>query len=362
MTSPRIDSPKGSLADNDFDLPRELIAQEPPPGRGDSRLLVLDRQRGSLEHRRFGDLPALIRPGDLLVMNDTRVFPARLRIRRTTGARGELLLLEADPDSLRWKAIGRPGSALRPGQDLLLDGSTVTAHPLDREGELVHVEFRDSGGPLDHRQVLALCEQVGEVPLPPYIGRDRNDPRATDDPARYQTVFARRTGSAAAPTAGLHFTRKVLDDLERAGAELAHVTLHIGLGTFRPLTEATFEGSSLHRERVEVDAAALEAVASARRDGRRILAVGTTATRVLETLGDAIESPAPYRGHTDLFIKPGHVFSNVTALLTNFHLPRSSLLLLVSAFASRESVLRAYREAIRQKYRFFSYGDAMLIV
>lgn len=362
MDSSTVDNSAGSLADYDFDLPQAQIAQEPPAVRGESKLLVLDRRQGSLEHHVFGDLPDLILPGDLFVMNDTRVFPARLRTRRKTGARGELLLLEADPDTHHWRAIGRPASALRPGQDLLLDGSTVTARPLRREEDVVYVEFRDQGRPLDRRQVLALCEEAGEVPLPPYITRDRDDPRRARDRARYQTVFARHPGSAAAPTAGLHFTRKILDDLERAGAVLAHVTLHIGLGTFKPLTEATFEATTLYRERIEVSAEAQEAVAAAKREGRRVIAVGTTATRVLETLGDEIDPTSPYRAPTDLFIKPGHVFRNVTALITNFHLPRSSLLLLVSAFAGRETVLRAYGEAIRQNYRFYSYGDAMLIL
>lgn len=371
MNSPRLGAATVSLSDYDFDLPLERIAQEPPAVRGASRLLVLDRARGDLEHRAFGELADLVRPGDVFVFNDTRVFPARLRIRRTTGGRGELLLLERESGTRRWKAIGRPSRALEPGQELLVEGSMVTAHPLCREGDMVHVEFRNSSDPLDPDDVLELCERVGEVPLPPYIQRRREDPRFREDRSRYQTVFARRTGSAAAPTAGLHFTPEILAELGRAGATLTQVTLHIGLGTFKPLTEDGFNGTTLHRERIEVRADAMDVVAAARRDGRRIIAVGTTSARVLESLGDEIlgngtldnvRLRSACRGYTDLFIKPGHVFRNATALLTNFHLPRSSLLLLVSAFAGRETVLRAYREAIRQNYRFYSYGDAMLIL
>ncbi len=351
-----------SLADYDFELPRAQIAQEPLPRRGDSRLLVLDRRQRRSEHRHFPDLHAFVRSGDLLVLNETRVLPARLRIRRTTGAQGELLLLEADPETCRWSAIGRPGRALKAGQDLLIDGTTTTAHPVRRDGELVHVEFRDRGVPLSREEVLSLCERVGEAPVPPYIVREKGDPRLVTDRSRYQTVFARHPGSAAAPTAGLHFTQEILDDLEQRGVVLTHVTLHVGLGTFKPLTEAMFHETTLHQEQVDVSVRALEAISAARSEGRRIVAVGTTSMRVLESLGEEFDPTTHFRGHTELFIKPGYKFNNVGALLTNFHLPRSSLLLLVCAFAGRDTILHAYREAIREGYRFYSYGDAMLIV
>ena len=357
-----LDETAGSLADYDFDLPREQIAQAPPPERGDSRLLVLHRSEGRSEHRHFRDLGESLRCGDLLVLNETRVFPARLRMRRTSGAQGELLLLEADADTGRWSAIGHPGSALKAGQVLVVDGSAITAHPVGRDGELVHVEFRDRGVPLERDAVLNLCEHVGEVPLPPYIARERGDERFVTDRRRYQTVFARHPGSAAAPTAGLHFTRERLRDLRERGVALAHVTLHIGLGTFKPLTEATFGQTTLYREKVDVSTEALEAIHTARLEGRRILAVGTTSARVLESLGEEFDPKTPYRGSTDLFIKPGYAFKTVTGLLTNFHLPRSSLLLLVCALAGRDFVLRAYRDAVREGYRFYSYGDAMLVL
>jgi len=308
----------------DYELPQELIAQHPPERRDASRLLVHDRASGETRHRRFDELPAELAGGTLVVVNDTRVLPARLRLQRPGGGEAEVLLLERLGENGTWEGLARPSRKLRPGQKL---GPVELLEPL-------------GGG----RWRLRLeGEPAGEAPLPPYI----REPLA--DPERYQTVYARSEGSAAAPTAGLHFTPGLL-----AALDVERVTLHVGLDTFRPLAADTLEAHELHSERYEVEPAAWERIRSA----GRVLAVGTTTVRVLESLARG----APLTGRTDLFVTPGFEFHRVDALLTNFHLPRSTLLALVMAFAGVEQTRRLYRLAIDERYRFYSFGDAMLLL
>ena len=339
-------------SDFDYDLPQELIAQRAAP-RGASRLLVLDRATDRIDHRSVSELPAVLAPGDLLVLNDTRVLASRVFAVRPTGRRFELLLLRPDPGFSIWEALLRPSSRARAGERLELpDGGGVT--PVEPLGEGRWTVACDP--PLD----VARLDHVGEAPLPPYISRP--DGATPEDRARYQTVYAMRPGSAAAPTAGLHFTEELLDRIRAAGVETAFVTLHVGLGTFRPVTVERVAEHAMHAEWYEVPEATAAAVGAARSEGRRIVCVGTTVVRTLEgalVTGDSLRAGA---GWTDLFITPGFRFRAVGAMLTNFHLPRSTLLMLVSAFAGRERVLSAYREAIAERYRFFSYGDAMLIL
>ena len=336
----------------DFDLPPGLVAQEPLAARDASRLLVLDRVTGALAHRAFADLPDLLRPGDLLVANRSRVFPARLIGRRAGGGEAEVLLVRRlDADS--WSALVRPGRRLRPGAVIdVAPGFAVEvgepeAPPLRRVRLLLNGLDAD-----------AALERHGHVPLPPYIRR----PDSPADRDRYQTVFAREPGSVAAPTAGLHFTPSLLDRLERRGVERAELVLHVGPGTFRPVEVDDVREHRVDPEPFVVPAETAVAFDRARADGRRVVAVGTTATRALETALGPDGRLRAGAGETGLVIVPGFRFRAVDALLTNFHLPRSSLLLLVSAFAGRERVLSAYAEAVRERYRFYSYGDAMLVV
>jgi S-adenosylmethionine:tRNA ribosyltransferase-isomerase len=344
----------------DYELPEELIAQEPLPERSSSRLLVLDRAGGGLHHRMFADLPALLSPGDLLVTNRSRVLPARLLGRRPGGGEAEILLVRPREPDL-WDAMVRPGRRLRPG-------AAVEIAPdfhVRIEGD-TRAELDESTPPGPMRAVRLLTEgldprdaihRYGHVPLPPYIRR----PDRGDDRHRYQTVYAREPGSIAAPTAGLHFTRELLDRLEDRGVQRVELALHVGPGTFRPVEVDDVRQHRVEPERFSIPAEAAVAVNTARREGRRVVAVGTTTTRALESVV-GVEGTIPSGdGETDLVIVPGHRFGVVDALLTNFHLPRSSLLLLVSAFAGRKNVLAAYAEAVRLGYRFYSYGDAMLI-
>ncbi len=353
-----------NLAAYSFELPQESIAQQPAARRDGSRLLVLRRATGEIEHKTFDALPELFRPNDVLVVNDSRVFPARLRLRRLSGGRVELLLLEYLEERGCWRAIGRPGKSLQPGSTLMMTDET-TARVVDREADAVLVTFTRGSKALTREETFLLCEQLGEVPLPPYIQRQDDDSRAELDAERYQTVFAQSIGSAAAPTAGLHFSHELIAAIEARGVRVVPVTLHVGLGTFRPLTTETLRGSKLHEESFVLTRAAADCIHDARQQGGRIIAVGTTTCRVLETLGERFHTegyPPPYSGRTSLFIKPGHRFALVDALVTNFHLPRTSLLVLVSAMAGRQQVLAAYNTAIREGYRFYSYGDAMLVV
>ncbi|MBI4312646.1 MAG: tRNA preQ1(34) S-adenosylmethionine ribosyltransferase-isomerase QueA [Chloroflexi bacterium] len=339
-------------SDFDYSLPRESIAQTPVEPRDHARLLRLDRSTGALSHHHFYDLPSLLRKGDLLVLNDSRVLPARLYGRRAgTGGQVELLLLRRERPGV-WQCLGRPGRGLRVGAMVECDGG-LQARVVERGGDgLLWVELSDE----------ARVEQVGRMPLPPYIHAPLLDKE------RYQTVYAdrRKTGSAAAPTAGLHFTPELLERLAGAGVETAYVTLHVGLDTFRPVEEDDPREHKLHTEFWEMPGAAAEAVTRARAEGRRIVAVGTTTVRTLEQAALLAEQAGDGAlraggGWADLFILPGHRFRLVDALVTNFHLPRSSLLMLVSAFAGRERVLEAYQAAVEAGYRFYSFGDAMLV-
>jgi S-adenosylmethionine:tRNA ribosyltransferase-isomerase len=345
------------VSDFDYDLPPGRIAQEPAARRDGSRLLVLDRPSGHVDHRRFADLPDLLDPADLVVLNDTRVLPARLTGRKPTGGRVEILLLDridAAGGSSRWWCWLRASKTPGPGSRVDL-GHGLTARLEERDGDRWRVTLEDTDGDPDAR-----IELLGRPPLPPYIRRGPGDPRDSEDRRRYQTVYARRPGAVAAPTAGLHFSNETLERLESRGVRRAYVTLHVGLGTFQPVRVDEVENHPIHAEAYEVTQAAASAIAETRSRGGRIVAVGTTVTRVLEHRA-AISGVTPGSGRCDLFIYPGFAFRVVDVLLTNFHLPRSTLVMLVSAFAGRERILAAYREAIEREYRFYSYGDAMVI-
>jgi S-adenosylmethionine:tRNA ribosyltransferase-isomerase len=329
-----------------FDLPPELIAQEPPAVRGASRLLLLDGADGHTEDRQFAGLPDLLRPGDLLVFNDTRVIPARLFGHKASGGRVEVLV-ERLLDEFRVLAHVRASKSPKPGMRLELEG--VSAETLGRDGDLFELRFA--------LPVLDTLERHGHMPLPPYIAR----PDAAADRERYQTVYARRAGAVAAPTAGLHFDQGMLERLAAAGVESAFVTLHVGAGTFQPVRADDIRDHQMHAEWVEVDAAVCEAVARTRARGGRVVAVGTTAVRCLESAA-ADGTLRPFCGDTAIFIHPGYRFRAVDALITNFHLPESTLLMLVSAFAGYQATLAAYRHAVAERYRFFSYGDAMFVL
>ena len=339
----------------DYDLPARLIAQRPPPRRDGSRLLVLDRKAGTLEDRRFPDFLDYPSPGDVLVLNDTRVFPARLLGHKPTGAAAEVLLLNplpGDSTGRKWEALVRPGGKLKPGRLVVVsDELRVRIEDSTPDGgRIVHLE--GEGDPFE------LIERHGRVPLPPYIER----PADQEDRERYQTVYADAVGSVAAPTAGLHFTTGLLEAAARKSVHVARVTLHVGPGTFRPVDVEDPRQHVLHSERWEMTPDTARLLNDARASGGRIWAVGTTSARVLETTVRSDRRFAPGSGWTELYILPPHEFRGVDGLVTNFHLPRSSLLMLVSAFAGTELVLRAYRHAVSEAYRFYSYGDAMLIL
>jgi S-adenosylmethionine:tRNA ribosyltransferase-isomerase len=352
------------VADFDFNLPQELIAQQPPAQRGMSRMLVLDRDSGACRDARFADLPSLLKPGDLLVLNDSRVIPARLFARRTllrdhekpTG-RIEVMLTEPAEEN-EWRALVRPGKKVAIGERLVFPASSgeivLEAEVLERGkfGERL-LRFK----PVD--DFFAVLDHIGHMPLPPYIRREDAD----EDRERYQTVFSQERGSVAAPTAGLHFTPHMLEAVAAGGVEVARITLHVGLGTFAPLRVESLDEVKLHRERYTLSAAAVDAVSRAATEKRRIVAVGTTVVRTLEhcALQAAGTALKPHSGATEIFISPGFEFRLVSALVTNFHLPQSSLLMLVGAFAGRERVLSAYHHAVENGYRFFSYGDCMFI-
>lgn len=343
------------LSEFQYDLPRELIAQQPAESRENSRLMVIRRDTQTIEHSHFHQLPQILDPGDLLVLNDTRVFPARLLGQKTPGgARIEVLLLEQTDDQC-WKVLAqrarrlREGSIIKFGRDFF--STVVEVH---REGVFV-MKFSFPG---PWQKVL---EQYGQVPLPPYISRPADIESPTDDRQRYQTVYARHNGSAAAPTAGLHFTEAILNELHKAGIANTFLTLHVGLDTFQPVKTANIEEHKIHSEHLLISPGAAETINTARNEDRRVIAVGTTCVRALETATDAGGPTRPFNGKTDLFIYPGYKFSAVDVLLTNFHLPCSSLLMLVSAFMGSQLRKKSYQEAIAQRYRFYSYGDAMLI-
>jgi S-adenosylmethionine:tRNA ribosyltransferase-isomerase len=338
----------------DYELPPELIAQEPAEPRDSSRLLVLDRGRGALEDRRFADLPELLRQGDCLVANRSRVIPARLLgVRADGGAPVELLLLRP-VGAERWEALVRPGRRCRVGARLELAGGAARALVVGEGSPGTRVVALEAPWP-----ARELLERHGLPPLPPYIAR--HDAPKPEDRERYQTVYARDDGSVAAPTAGLHFTPELLARLEGRGVAVHYLTLHVGPGTFRPLRGERVEEHRMDAEAVDIPEATARAVEQAKHEGRRVIAVGTTTTRALEWAAGDDGRVRAGTGEADLFIRPGHRFRIVDALVTNFHLPRSSLLVLVSGFAGRDVVLRAYRHAVAARYRFYSYGDAMLI-
>ena len=352
------------LHDFDYSLPPEFIAQRPIEPRDAARLLVLDRRQGLLADHKVGDLPQLLEPGDLLVFNDTRVLPARLwACKRRTGGRVEILLLRREAAQC-WEALVG-GRGVRPGVELELEDKVDPARSAAVKPILAKVE-RDLGG---SRRLLRFSEPItpelerlGEMPLPPYIHE------RLAEPGRYQTVYAREPGSAAAPTAGLHFTPQLLQALEARGVGLAYVTLHVGLDTFAPITEAQVEDHAMHSEWMSLSREVADRVNHARAGGGRVIAVGTTSVRALESAalhaaGVSENGPlTPWEGPTRLYILPGHPFRVVQGMITNFHLPRSTLLVMVSAFAGRERILNAYREAQSRGYRFYSFGDAMLIL
>ena len=348
-----------NVSDFDFDLPADLIAQDPPAPRGASRLLALERSSGRVSHHQFADLPSLLRPGDLLIVNDTRVFPARLIGHRVPGGgAAECFLVRPTGVTDVWLALVHPGQRLREGAGMVFEAGALRLN-----AEVVGIHFHGRRTVRlwtdDGSSVREAIDAIGHIPLPPYI--KRSDAPADHD--RYQTVFARDRGSIAAPTAGLHFTTELLDALAERGIERAALTLHVGYGTFQPIRVERVEDHQMEAEHYEVSAATAAALSAARREHRRIITVGTTSTRTIESL--AIEADGevqPARGETALFIHPGHQFRLVSGMVTNFHLPRSSLIMLVSALAGREQVLAAYEAAVKERYRFYSYGDAMVVL
>ncbi|MFZ0829404.1 MAG: tRNA preQ1(34) S-adenosylmethionine ribosyltransferase-isomerase QueA [Verrucomicrobiia bacterium] len=353
-------------ADFHFDLPPELIAQHPAPRRDESRLLVLHRTDGTLEHRQFGDLPEFLRAGDVLVLNNSRVIPARWHgANARTGGQFEILLLEENARN-DWWAMLRPAKRARPGTQIVFQTPDGTATPIRATvvgtNDAGHRRLNFSGSP----DIRGELDRLGEVPLPPYILRAGC---SLEDRERYQTVYAQAAGSVAAPTAGLHFTPEMLAQIRARGVNVCFVTLHIGPGTFQPVKTETLAAHQMHEERFELDESTARLVNEAKTAGRRVIAVGTTAVRVLESVaGQNSGKLVKTSGKTGIFIHPPYSFQIVDALLTNFHLPASTLLMLVSAFAApgetrgREMALSAYAEAIRNRYRFFSYGDAMLLL
>lgn len=344
----------------DYQLPVEYIAQNPVTPRDHSRLLVVSSPN-THQHQRFWELPDWLKPGDLLVLNDTRVLPARLYGYKPSGAKVEVLLLEERQDN-QWLALVKPGKRLKPGAEIRFDSPEATDSKPSFEAEVLSLDEATGGRLLQFRcpagtTVLEMLEQYGEVPFPPYV----TESQATS--SQYQTVYAREAGSAAAPTAGLHFTPELLGRLQNQGVRQAFVTLHVGVGTFRPVETSDIRKHLMHQEWVEVPEATVQAIRHTRSQGGRVIAVGTTAVRSLESAAQRQPSGdlAPFSGKTDLFIYPGYRWQVVDGLITNFHLPKSSLMMMVSALLGRERLLRLYEEAIAQNYRFFSFGDAMLI-
>jgi len=332
-----------------FDLPEELIAQTPLERRDASRLLHLDKATGALEHRHFYDLPEYLRAGDCLVLNDSRVLPARLIGSRPSGGAVELVLLRDLGDG-RWECLSRPGRKTRPGQELLFgDGELRATVEAVAEGGNRIVQFHYEG------IFLEVLERLGKMPLPPYIKEELADSE------RYQTVYSREPGSAAAPTAGLHFTEALLEQIRAKGVKVCFVTLHVGLGTFRPVKEEEIEDHPMHAEFCIVPEKTARIINETKAAGGRVVAVGTTSCRTLESFAKQDGTLEPSSGWTDIFIYPGYRFKCIDALVTNFHLPESTLIMLVSALAGRENILNAYAVAVRERYRFFSFGDAMMI-
>lgn len=333
-----------------FELPEELIAQTPLEKRDESRLMTVSRQTGDIEHRKFRDIKEYLRKGDVLVLNDTRVLPARLIGEKVpTGAKMEFLLLKRiDMDT--WQVMVKPGKRAKPGSEFSFgDGSLrATVEDIADEGTRI-VRFEYEG------VFESVLDELGSMPLPPYIKE------TLQDKERYQTVYSKHSGSAAAPTAGLHFTPELLEDIRAMGVEIAYITLHVGLGTFRPVKMESIEEHQMHSEFYTIDQSEADKINLAKSQGNRVIAVGTTSCRTLETAADTTGRLHASSGWTDIFIYPGYKFKLVDAIITNFHLPESTLIMLVSAFSTREQVLRAYNEAVSEGYRFFSFGDSMFI-
>ncbi|MEG1395708.1 MAG: tRNA preQ1(34) S-adenosylmethionine ribosyltransferase-isomerase QueA [Oscillospiraceae bacterium] len=333
-----------------YDLPQELIAQTPLERRDGSRLLVLNKETGKTEHRHFFDLPGYLHPGDCLVLNDSRVLPARLLGHRVPSGGAVEVLLLIDKGNKTWECLVRPGRKLHPGAQISFGDGLLTAEIMEEvEGGNRLVRFNYEG------IFLEILERLGKMPLPPYIKEELNDPE------RYQTVYSNEVGSAAAPTAGLHFTKELLAQIEAMGVRLAYVTLHVGLGTFRPVKEDEVEGHEMHSEYCMVPAKAAEIINDTKKNGGRVICVGTTSCRTIESWAGPDGTMKETGGWTSIYIYPGYKFKVLDCLITNFHLPESTLVMLVSALAGREHILDAYAEAVREKYRFFSFGDAMLI-
>ncbi|TCS83842.1 S-adenosylmethionine--tRNA ribosyltransferase-isomerase [Tepidibacillus fermentans] len=335
----------------DFDLPEELIAQTPLKNRSDSKLLTLNRRTGEIQHHRFRGIIDFLHKGDTLVLNDTKVLPARLiGQKKETEAKVEVLLLKQLDDN-RWETLVKPGKRLRQGHEVVFGDGLLTG---------VIEDTTEVGGRIIrfHYQGIfnEILDQLGQMPLPPYIKEQ------LEDKDRYQTVYAKHLGSAAAPTAGLHFTKELLQQIEEKGVQIVYITLHVGLGTFRPVQTENIEEHHMHSEYYQLNEEAAKKLNEAKEEGRRIIAVGTTSVRTLETVvNKETERFEAKDGWTDIFIYPGYEFKAIDAMITNFHLPKSSLVMLVSAFAGRDTIMKAYQEAIDQHYRFFSFGDAMFI-
>ncbi|WP_175990898.1 tRNA preQ1(34) S-adenosylmethionine ribosyltransferase-isomerase QueA [Bacillus sp. Marseille-Q1617] len=339
-----------NVEDFDFHLPEELIAQTPLEHRSESRLMVLDKEDGSIEHYRFKHIVDFLKEGDCLVLNDTRVLPARLfGQKKDTGANIEVLLLKQE-DGDQWETLVKPAKRVRVGTEIIFGDGKLKA---------VCVGLKEHGGRILEFQYdgifYEVLDELGEMPLPPYI-RER-----LDEQDRYQTVFARERGSAAAPTAGLHFTEELLEELKAKGIHIAFITLHVGLGTFRPVSVDNIEEHDMHAEFYQVSEGTARLLNEVKNSGGRIITVGTTSTRTLETIASKHGEFVEENGWTNIFIYPGYEFKGIDGLITNFHLPKSTLIMLVSALAGRENVLNAYETAVKEKYRFFSFGDAMFI-
>ena len=339
-----------NVKDYDYDLPEELIAQDPLEDRSSSRLMVLDRQTGDVEHKHFTDILEYLHPGDCLVINNTKVIPARLfGVKEDTQAKIEVLLLKRKENDI-WETLVKPGKKAKPGTKLVFGDGLLTAEVVDvvEEGNRL-IQFHYDG------IFEEILDQLGQMPLPPYITHQLKDKN------RYQTVYAKYDGSAAAPTAGLHFTKELLQKVKDMGVDIAEVTLHVGLGTFRPVKVENVLDHHMHSEFYMVSQEAADKINRAKESGHRVIAVGTTSTRTLEAAADENGRLHETSGWTEIFIYPGYQFKVIDALITNFHLPQSTLVMLVSALAGREHVLHAYEIAVKERYRFFSFGDAMLI-
>ena len=340
---------KMKVSDFNYNLPEELIAQVPIQKRDESRLMVLNRENQTIEHKTFKDIIDYLQPGDCLVRNNTKVIPARIYGKKETGANVEFLLLNNIEGDI-WECIVRPGNKLHIGTKVIFGEGLLKADTLDTmEGGTRKVKFSYNG------IFNEILDQIGLMPLPPYIHEELKDKD------RYQTVYAKYRGSAAAPTAGLHFTEELLSKIEQKGIQIANVTLHVGIGTFRPVKEETVEKHHMHSEHYYIKKEDVDKINTAKENGKRVIAVGTTSCRVLETIADENGHVKEAEGDTQIFIYPGYKFKILDGLITNFHLPQSTLLMLVSALAGKDYVLKAYNEAVKEKYRFFSFGDAMFI-